>query len=470
LSNDRGAAVPLALVILVMLTALAAGLLTMGRVESQISSNQSASAQARLLAEAGLEYAFSGLAGQDFTAKLAAGPTLVPAGTPLPGLTATSGTFGVTIRNDIKNDSSVSDPQLTGLSTTDTAGTATIDANGAVILTSTGTYQGAARVIVAVVQRGGLGINAALTLPGVQADTTTDSPCPSGGCPPYPRNYSIDGRDWLRSDTTSPSGPNPLKLGIATSSTMESTVEAGFSDSYRRNYVQGKHESAGGLTTGLSTINTDNSVTPTDIQKFMTNLASNPATQILMSTQACQFPEGSGAHDKPEGLRLTSTATANVVTVKNNCTGSAQINQTVNLGSPTSPQMIYIKGEFDPDSNFAGLAVDGTQSIQGYGLLVVEDADLVFLQSGNFRWDGIVLVTGRNVAVAFKGDSRTEIRGALIGSETNGSESGGFFEFYNRTTNTMLIRSSKQNVDMALQALYNMRMTTYRETCNGQSC
>jgi Tfp pilus assembly protein PilX len=472
LSNERGTAVALALIILVMLTALAAGLLTMGRVESQISANQSAGAQARLLAETGLEYAVSSLAGQDFTAKLTDGSTLVPPGTALPGLTAASGTFGVTIRNDVQaGDALLTGFTVGGSGSLDTAGSsATVDKNGIIVLTSTGSYAGATRVIVAVVQRGGLGINAALTLPGVQADTTTDSPCPSNNCPPNPlRNYSVDGRDWLRTDTTTPSGANPLKLGIATGSGMESTVQAGFSDDYRRNYVRGKHESTGALTTGLNTINEDTSVTTADIQRFMTNLASNPSTQIVMSTQACQFGAGSAPRDKPEGLRLSSTGTPNVVTVRNNCNGGDQVNQTVNLGSPTSPQMIYIKGQYDPNSNFIGLAVEGSQAVQGYGLLVVEDADLVFLQSGNFRWDGIVLVTGRNVAVAFKSNSNTEIRGALIGSETNSSEPGGYFEFFNRTTASMVIRSSKQNIDMALQGLYNMRIAAYRETCTNIS-
>ena len=132
--------------------------------------------------------------------------------------------------------------------------------------------------------------------------------------------------------------------------------------------------------------------------------------------------------------------------------------------------MIYFKGEYDPTSNFTGVGVDGTQPIQGYGLLVVEDADLAFFQTGQFRWDGIVLVTGRNVSVAFKGDSNTEIRGALIGNETNPGEPGGYFEFYNRTSDTMIIRASQQNVDMALRALYNMRITSNRETCSLPPC
>ena len=116
-----------------------------------------------------------------------------------------------------------------------------------------------------------------------------------------------------------------------------------------------------------------------------------------------------------------------------------------------------------------GVGVEGSQPIQGYGILVVEDADMAFFQTGNFRWDGIVLVTGRNVSVAFKGSSNTEIRGAVIGNETNGSEPGGYFEFFDRTTGNMIIRASKENVDMALLGLYNMRITSYREVGSG-SC
>ena len=465
LGNERGTALALALIIMVIMTGLAIGLATMGGVESRISASQSAGTRARMLAESGIEYAFLSLAGIDFSTKLTAGSVLIPAGTTLPGLTAASGTFGVTIRNDI----AAGDALLTGAGAIDT-GTATLDQNGIVVLTSTGIVDGATRVITAVVQRGNLSLNAAVTLPGVQADTYMDSPCQNPACPPNPlRNYSIDGRDWLRADTSTPTGPNSLKLGIATSPGQEATTENGFSDTYRRNSVQGKDESTGVLTTGLNTINGDNTLTPAILQKFMTNLAANPATQIIQSNQACAFA-ATGSHTKPEGIHMASTATPGVVTVKNNCGGSQQINQTINLGSPTSPQMIYFKGEFDPSSNFVGVGVDGTQPIQGYGLLVVEDADLDFFQTGKFRWDGIVLVTGRNVAVAFLGDSDTEIRGALIGNETNPLEPGGYFEFFNRTTDTMVLRASKQNIDMALQALYNMRITSYREVCNTPPC
>ena len=162
-------------------------------------------------------------------------------------------------------------------------------------------------------------------------------------------------------------------------------------------------------------------------------------------------------------LTVASTGTPNVVTVTNNCGGADQINQTVNLGTATAPTMLYVRGEYDPDSLFRGLSVDGTNPITGYGILVVEDSDLAFFQTGQFRWNGIVLLTGRNNSSAFLGNSNTEIRGALIVNETNAGELSGFSEFSVKTEGIMRIRSSKENIDRALMALYNMRISAYRE-------
>src|SRR4029077_13783465 len=63
--------------------------------------------------------------------------------------------------------------------------------------------------ITAVLHRGNLNINAALSLPGVQTDTYSNDP-PCSGC------YSIDGRDWKIADSTTPTGTNPTKYGVAT--------------------------------------------------------------------------------------------------------------------------------------------------------------------------------------------------------------------------------------------------------------
>ncbi|HSE43888.1 MAG TPA: hypothetical protein VLA89_01015, partial [Gemmatimonadales bacterium] len=470
-------------------TLLTITFMTLGSVEPQISRNLSDSARARQLAESGIEWGFNQLAGRDFndatllgsgttTGGVNCGPSItckvLTTGQTLPGLTTTAGTFTVTLRNDL---STVSGDQalIGGTAATNPRDTsATIDNNKIVILKSVGTFNGASKTITAVVQRGNLPINAAVSLPGVQGDTFSQvPPCAiSVGC------YSIDGRDWTDSQTWSssatPAGVGSLKYGMtAATQAIELLAQNGFNSLAKREYLRGRDDSdgyaastdgSGGTGKGRNTIADDGTLTSGMIQKFMQNLASNPSTQILNSTMACQYPAAGGDHDKPEGIKMQSTGTPNIVTVTNNCsTGPDAINQTVNLGSAASPSMLYVKGEFDPDSLFRGLTVDGSDPITGYGILVVEDSDLGFFQTGQFRWNGIVLVTGRNNSTAFLGNSNTEIRGALIVNETNPLEVTGFSEFAAKTDGTMRILSSKENIDRALMALYNMRISAFRE-------
>ena len=474
--DERGVALPLAMILLMVLTLLTITFMSLGAVEPQISKNLSDGARARQLAESGLEWAMSaqianndlnsaGLLGGTMTSGGVCGTGIscrvLASGQAMPGLTTGSGTFTVTLRNDLST--LAADQQLIGTGVTrDSA--ANSDLNGIVILSSTGTFNGASRSITAVVQRGNLNINAALSLPGVQTDTYSNAP-PCGGC------YAIDGHDWKIADTSTHTGTASTKLGISTYTgtetltglSYEDNAEAGFDTSAKRAYVQGldvndgSGDSAG---TGRRTIAADTSLNPTVVQSFLNNLAANPQTQILNSTQACQY--SSGGSSKPEGIRMNSTGTANQVTVTNNCTGADQISQTVNLGSATAPAMVYVKGEYDPSSNFIGLAVNGSQPITGYGILVVEDADMSMFQSGQFTWNGIVIVSGRNVGIGFRGGSNTEIRGALIGNETNGAEVGGYFEFLNQS-DTMKLRYGKEGIDLALRGLYNTRISGYRE-------
>lgn len=481
LGNERGVALPLAMIMLVVLTMLTLTFMSLGAVEPQISRNLSDGARARQLAESGIEWGFNQLAGKAFddVTLLGSGLTtggvncgtgitckVLVTGQALPGLTSAVGTFTVTLRNDLNTLNT--DQALIGSgSTLDTS--TSVDVNKIVILKSTGTFNGASKTVTAVVQRGNLLMNGAVNLPGVQGDTFSNDP-PCAGC------YSVDGRDWKDVDGGSPSGVGPLKYGMtAATAAIETIAESGFSNLAKRDYIHGKTDGdgygaatdgsnlAGATGNGRNSIADDATLTQAMITKFMQNLAANPSTQILDSTMACQYPTGGAPHDKPEGIRMASTGTANVVTVTNNCTGAQQINQTVNLGTAAAPAMVYVRGEYDPSSLFRGLAVDGSNPITGYGILVVEDSDLAFFQSGQFRWNGIVLLTGRNNSSAFLGTSNTEIRGALITNETNASEVSGFSEFSVKTSGTMKIRASKENVDRALLALFNMRISAYRE-------
>ncbi|MDP2701794.1 MAG: hypothetical protein Q8P98_06970, partial [Candidatus Rokubacteria bacterium] len=218
--DQRGVALPLALISLLILTMLVLTVLNLGAVEPQISKNLSDTARARHMAEGGIEWAFDCLtdqdldaffagpdgiqgniddqlatpvAGQNVAARMDAAfcPNSPPPGA-LPGLTAAFGTFAVTVRNDsiAAQGLYAGDQILTGQPVD--GGGKYADTNGIVILTATGTFGTATRQVTAVIQRNTLAINSAVTLPGLQADTYING---------VTANQTIDGRDWTRTDT-----------------------------------------------------------------------------------------------------------------------------------------------------------------------------------------------------------------------------------------------------------------------------
>jgi Tfp pilus assembly protein PilX len=66
LGNERGVALPLAMIMLVVLTMLTLTFMSLGAVEPQISANLADGARARQLAESGIEWGFDQLGGKDF--------------------------------------------------------------------------------------------------------------------------------------------------------------------------------------------------------------------------------------------------------------------------------------------------------------------------------------------------------------------------------------------------------------------
>ncbi len=489
--DQRGVALPLALISLLILTMLVLTVLNLGAVEPQISRNLSDTARARQMAEAGVEWAFDCLADQDLNSFFA-GPDGIQGNTDdqlatsvggqnvaarmdatfctnspppgaLPGLTAAAGTFAVAIRNDSIGPQAggyAGDQILTGQPVD--GGGKYSDTNGIVILTATGTYGNATRQMTAVIQRNTLAVNSAVTLPGLQADTYVNG---------VVANQTIDGRDWTRTDANgvAPTGTGPMRFGIATQPgiqanlgvTYESRAESAFDTVAKRNTVQGKDQSSGVLTSGLNTIAPDTTLSPTAMQNFLNKLAANPATTVIQSSLTCP-------------MVLTGTAaTANTPTLSTagtGCPGSPPVGQTLNLGTPTDPKLVYFRGQLDTSSTFTGLRLNG--AVKGAGILVVEDGDLSINTSGaglnisgrnvDFYWDGIVIVTGRYIGTGFRTGSNVEIRGAFIANETIGSEANGYFEFLTQA-NSLAIRNSTQNINAALRAAYNQRIISWRE-------
>jgi hypothetical protein len=169
-------------------------------------------------------------------------------------------------------------------------------------------------------------------------------------------------------------------------------------------------------------------------------------------------------------LGLTTVAGSFTVTLRNDFTGVPGDQALIGGDAATNPRdgsattdnnkMVILKstGTFNGASRTIPAVIQ-----RGNGILVVEDSDLAFFQTGQFRWNGIILVTGRNNSTAFLGTSNTEIRGALIVNETNPLEVSGFSEFAAKTNGTMRILSSMENINRALMAQYNMRVSAFRE-------
>jgi hypothetical protein len=126
------------------------------------------------------------------------------------------------------------------------------DTNGIVILTATGTFGTATRQITAVVSRNTLTVNAAATLPGFQADTYMQTV----------GNQTIDGCDWLRTDSNggSPNGTGPMRFGSSTQPGIQQNL--GITCEQNVNTVQGKSQVNGTLVSGLSAIAPDTSLRP----------------------------------------------------------------------------------------------------------------------------------------------------------------------------------------------------------------
>lgn len=386
LGDQRGAALVMALVMLVVLTGLVLAFLSVSAFEPQISQNLASTAQARMAADAGLEWAFNRLAtlppGQGYDRHwdglLAAGQNLSGSATPIPGLTAASGTFTVTVRND----TTAADRAITGVPP-DPAMVPPHDANGRVIVTSTGTIGGLGAVrktVLAVVRRTPIPpANAALAFPGRRADVDF------GGSP-----FDIQGIDHMMDGTP---GPAPAVLGISvsgdpTDAANEATVESAL-QGHPQTRVLGRIGPPGLLGSGADTIQADTTLT---------------AQQVA---------------DLVEGIRASAdvrlgTAPGNSFSVTDlGATCAASWGSTTCWGTTSRPKIVYVRG--DPTLPYASVDVSGQST--GTGILVIEHGRLEV--AGNFRWNGPIVVTGNNVSIRFKGGGSQEVYGVVIVNETS---------------------------------------------------
>lgn len=429
--DERGAALVLALMILVALAGLALALLSLSGFEPQISSNHSRTTRARYVAEAGLEYAYHVLATDpDAWNEYLAGATctlgalLGPPDSNLPGLSGAYGTFSVRIRNDCGPD----DKTVTGVSLdttagrcSDVAGTATHDANCRVIVVSTGAVGGTTRTITAVMSRTMFPrLTAALAFPGLGAGVDFQS-----------SRFSIDGRDSRLSDGPgAPTGSGPAVYGITVNDALSSLV-AEVRDAIAgspQNEIRGKDESGNGTTTGVGTIRADGTLTSPGIADLVARVRS--AADVIMDAASAQSISNVGSACSADGASSAC------------------------WGTTDRPKIVYVGGTPSPGTPGRVLGIGGESS--GTGILVVENATVEI--DGRFRWNGLVVVTGQDAAIRYRGGgTQAVVYGGVVVDEPS---PGGTSLSGNPGDETHILYS-KESLDLVQRAIQRRFVTTY---------
>src|SRR6266545_1193527 len=430
--GQRGMALPLAVMALVVLTTLVTAYLSLGAFEPQASRNLSDATRVRFVAEAGVEFGFNTLASStDWTTLLVTNNGVLASASAMPGLTAASGTYTVTLRNDVCAVSStcnaLGDTAITGvaLDTGNQNGAGAADTNNVVIMTSVATLGTATKTVTVVVTRVNLPpVNGTLAFPGRQADTSF-----SGAA------FDLKGIDTNLNDSAGPGAP---VFGITVSNVFgtpaganEAVVEASLANNQDNNVV-GQDASGVGTGTGDATIVADGALTQTNLASFVAAAKAN--ADISLSTSS--------------GLSFSSLGdSCSTSFASSNCWGSSG-----------NPKIVYLKGTEDPTGAYTALSISGNTT--GSGILIVEDGDLKI--SGNFRWEGIIIVTGKYVGVSFLGGGNQSVYGAVISNEVATDEEAGFFEGV-ITGNSKLLYSTEA-IDIVRNTRRLVRVYSWRES------
>jgi hypothetical protein len=433
LCDEHGAALVLALMVLLTLTGLVLALLAASGFEPQISRNHSHTVRTRYVAEAGLEYAYDVLAtnvdawnGYLQGASCSQGAVLGAASSSLPGLASVHGTFTVSVRNDC----GAGDAVLTGVGLDAAAGAcdpaaggAGRDANCRVIVTSTGTLGGMTRTTTAVVSRTLLpAINAALAFPGVQANASF------GGS-----RLSIDGRDTTIADRPGmPTGSAAAVYGISVSGALpalETQVESALARGGGAE-VRGKDEAGSSATaSGATTIRSDGTLTSRAILDFVAAVI--PKADVAISAS----PGSPHAVDDLGSVCATDARS-------DGC-----------WGTMSSPKIVYVGGA---PADAAGISLRIGGNSAGAGILIIENGAAEI--GGSFRWNGLIIATGKNVGIRYLAGGDHQIYGATIVNELNAGAAAGFTSAASGNGSLLY---SREALDLVQNALSRRLVTLY---------
>jgi len=334
LRGERGVILPTTLIIVAVLMSLAIALLALSGHEPWISKNLESGAQARAVAEAGVEWAITQLAASSNWSNTIAGAgssgiTLASAQS-MPGSTNAFGTYTVTVRND----NQANDNLITGVPV-DTGGN-TNDTNAILIVTSTGTVGNATRTIRAVVRRTLIPpLPGAMMFPGNEADTFFSGTA-----------FEINGNDFKMDDTA---GTCAAAYGITTATaTYETRVQTSLAATEKA-LVMGKKQVSSGTANGDNTISADTTLTSAAVSAFST--ATRPIADLQFESH----------------LPVSGTIGMTATNIGNTC--ASNWNDSNCWGTAARPKIVHIKGDPDPTSLFTALLLTttGGATNTGYG-------------------------------------------------------------------------------------------------------
>lgn len=422
LTDPRGIALPLTLMVLMLLSVLAVALLSMSSFEPLISKNLVTAEQARFVAEAGIEWAFNSLAASlDWDAFLAGADPLrgavLIADAPIPGQPASEGTYTVRVRND----SLTADRLLTGEPRDE--GGPTDDTNRVVIVTSAGRVGSARRVLQVVLRRIELPpIPAALAFSGETAPVALSG------------SAEIDGTDGTPDGTAGSCAP---VFGISVSSvlpasapgTNEAVVEGALTGPPAAN-IKGKKQDPAGSASGANTIASDATLTSPGVQSFVSRARN--ADIVLASRE-------------PGGLSFADIGAL----CASNWSSSAC------WGTRDRPKVVSLKG--NPDSSSAAPTFQISGNAKGHGILIVEDGELRI--SGDFLWHGLIIATGNRGALGLLGNGNQTVYGAIIFNAASSDTGAGRVVL----SGDARLRYSCQALDAARRARKLVTMRSWRE-------
>ena len=363
--RDAGLALPVALLVLLLIGALALALVTLAGLEPAVARNLADATRARLLAEAGLERARGALVATTRWTDLL-GPedeTLLLAATPMPGRDAREGTHTVRIRNDWR----AADTMLTGQAPD--AGGRERDTNDHLLVAATGSANRARRTVLAVARR--------LSLPTAPAAVAVTGVVP--GLRFTGEGPDVDGHDHAADG--SPGACPPAWAVAVADAAGETGVESAVPPALFPR-LRGRPQDDAVAGEGPNTIAPEPALDASAVAGFIESVRSRADVIVDARDAPLATRVGTGCELDPPG---------------DGCWGTAGRPRVVHVTGPSS----------DP-----GVVVEIAGPAEGHGVLVVEHA--VARITGDFRWRGLIVVTGPGAGLELTGEGAQTVLGGVV--------------------------------------------------------